>query len=244
MKNIIIRVIFLFLYASCTRPDGLSKEMIKVEGGSFAMGNAEFDDENPAHKVTLDGFYMAKYLVTVEEWKEFLADTNLAYEWDWQDHDMDFPFSEIIPSDDCPAQGLNWYYAIAYCNWLSERDGLKPCYTIKGEVFYSIVYDEKDLPVVTWNKPPRRRGANKFAAGEQDPTDGINRGRNQAIMEKCPLIKEYVEYIYIVEAEQELVIKENPLLTRAQARELRGRHKGRPRGSLGRRYGKRPEGRA
>jgi formylglycine-generating enzyme required for sulfatase activity len=67
--------------------------MIKVEGGSFAMGNAEFDDENPAHKVTLDGFYMAKYLVTVEEWKEFLADTNLAYEWDWQDHDMDFPFS-------------------------------------------------------------------------------------------------------------------------------------------------------
>jgi hypothetical protein len=33
------------------------------------------------------------------------------------------------------------------------------------------------------------------------------------------LYKEYVEYIYIVEAEQELVIKENPLLTRAQARD-------------------------
>jgi formylglycine-generating enzyme required for sulfatase activity len=125
--------------------------MIYVEGGSFIMGS-DAVDRNPPHKVTLDDFYMAKYLVTVGEWKEFLADTGLAYDWDWQDPDMDFPFKEIVPTDDCPAQGLNWYYAVAYCNWLSERDGLKPSYTIKGEVFYSLAYEDGDLPVITWNK--------------------------------------------------------------------------------------------
>jgi formylglycine-generating enzyme required for sulfatase activity len=112
---------------------------------------------NPPRRVTLDTFYMAKYLVTVEELKEFLAETEYTYDWDWQDPDM-LPFREIVPTDDCPAQGLNWYYAVEYCNWLSARGGLEPCYTLRKEFFYSppmaqyYGWDEDELPVVTWNK--------------------------------------------------------------------------------------------
>jgi formylglycine-generating enzyme required for sulfatase activity len=158
MKNM-IAIILVFTFASCVRAAELSKEMIKVEGGDFIMGNAEFDDRNPAHKVTLNDFYMAKYLVTVGEWKEFLAEMGYSYNWDWQDQGL-LPFREIVPTDDCPAQGLNWYYAAEYCNWLSRRDGLKPCYTVRGgeEFFHGDFHaqyfelKEEELPVVTWNK--------------------------------------------------------------------------------------------
>lgn len=46
-------------------------EMIKVEGGTFWMGNnhSEFDDEKPAHQVTVPGFYMGKYQVTQAVWE-------------------------------------------------------------------------------------------------------------------------------------------------------------------------------
>jgi formylglycine-generating enzyme required for sulfatase activity len=129
--------------------------MVEVAGGSFTMGNNDYLD-NPPRRVTLDMFYMAKYPVTVGEWKIFLEDTGYWYKWDWQDQ-YELPFNEIVYADDCPAQGLSWYHAVEYCNWLSKREGLKPCYEIEGkEYFYRTqteqYFEEKYLPEVTWNK--------------------------------------------------------------------------------------------
>jgi formylglycine-generating enzyme required for sulfatase activity len=152
----------LVFSAVCVLPQERSNGMVKVEGGSFVMGLGHEDFwDNPPHRVTLDTFYMAKYLVTAGEWKAFLEETRYAYDWDWQDPDM-LPFREIVPTDDCPAQGLNWYYAVEYCNWLSVREGLEPCYTVQaahGKGFFHsprlsqyFGYKEEELPVVTWNK--------------------------------------------------------------------------------------------
>jgi formylglycine-generating enzyme required for sulfatase activity len=137
--------------------------MIRLEGGDFIMGHDNVWGRTvwtiTPRRVILDTFYMAKYLVTVGEWKEFLAEKGYSYNWDWQDAGL-LPFRELVPTDDCPAQGLNWYYAIEYCNWLSARDGLKPCYTVKGGEdffhgdFHAQYYGlkEEELPAVTWNK--------------------------------------------------------------------------------------------
>ncbi|MBR1627447.1 MAG: SUMF1/EgtB/PvdO family nonheme iron enzyme [Bacteroidales bacterium] len=49
---------------------------VKVEGGTFVMGCSEKDDEcypdeQPAHRVTLNTFYIGKYEVTVRQYRDY-----------------------------------------------------------------------------------------------------------------------------------------------------------------------------
>ncbi|MFO7879551.1 MAG: formylglycine-generating enzyme family protein [Bacteroidota bacterium] len=56
---------------------GVSFDMIAVEGGEFMMGDDGPDakeDEQPVHKVRLDGFYIGKYEVTQELWFAVMGD--------------------------------------------------------------------------------------------------------------------------------------------------------------------------
>ena len=59
--------------------DGISIDMVRVEAGTFTMGaTAEmefpFDDEKPAHQVTLtNDYYMGKYEVTQALWKAVMG---------------------------------------------------------------------------------------------------------------------------------------------------------------------------
>jgi len=135
----------LFLILSCAKAPPFQKEMAAVEGGSFVMGR-EGERHSPPRRVSLDSFLMARYPVTVGEWKIFLADTGLPFDWNW-DWENAVKFHDTVPSNDCPAQGLTWYYAIAFCNWLSGREGLDPCYEIEGKI-----RDGKSGPEVRWNK--------------------------------------------------------------------------------------------
>jgi formylglycine-generating enzyme required for sulfatase activity len=57
-------------------------EMVFVEGGTFTMGctDDECDDyEYPAHKVTVNNFYIGKYTVTQEEWLTFISTIQYPY---------------------------------------------------------------------------------------------------------------------------------------------------------------------
>jgi formylglycine-generating enzyme required for sulfatase activity len=49
-------------------------ELCPVEGGEFMMGddNGEHDDEKPAHRVRVSGFYMGKFPVTQRLWESAL----------------------------------------------------------------------------------------------------------------------------------------------------------------------------
>ena len=58
----------------------VSFNMVKVEGGSFMMGDAsdiedpELDDERPAHQVTLSTYYIGEAEVTQELWEAVMDD--------------------------------------------------------------------------------------------------------------------------------------------------------------------------
>ncbi len=62
-----------------TLKNGFSFEMIYVEGFSFKMGSRDeeaLDREKPIHFVSLDSFYIGKYLVTQEFWKAIIGSDN------------------------------------------------------------------------------------------------------------------------------------------------------------------------
>lgn len=84
-------------------------KMIRIEAGSFQMGNdlgKDYWDERPIHKVTLSkSYYMSETEITVEQFKAFKAD-----------------FSGT--ADYAPyAAGISWYDAVAFCEWLSQKEG-------------------------------------------------------------------------------------------------------------------------
>lgn len=65
--------------------NGVSFDMIKVEGGTFVMGatreqgNDAENDEKPTHKVTLSDYYIGKYVVTQELWEAVMGNNPSYY---------------------------------------------------------------------------------------------------------------------------------------------------------------------
>ena len=79
--------------------NGVSFEMVYVEGGSFDMGATSeqgsewYNNEKPVHSVTLSGYYIGKFEVTQELWKvvmgsnpsKFKGAQNPVESVDWED---------------------------------------------------------------------------------------------------------------------------------------------------------------
>jgi formylglycine-generating enzyme len=117
--------------------------MVWIQGGSFRMGSdAGDDDEKPVHRVTVDSFYISKYEVTQAEYLEFCQSTNTHFP-QWLEPrntynintGTDDAYKKIVGpgKENHPVVGVSWYDAAAYCNWLSEQEGLNPCYSGSGE---------------------------------------------------------------------------------------------------------------
>jgi formylglycine-generating enzyme required for sulfatase activity len=129
--------------------DRTLRDMIFVEGGSYMMGdqkNTHIDvfgdevfnyyfpgetDNKPAHKVTLDSYYMGKFEVTYEEHDLFTAATGRE---PTNKRDWDLMRNDELPEDwrmvsrerrapENPA-GVSWDGAKEYCQWLGEQTGL------------------------------------------------------------------------------------------------------------------------
>ena len=89
--------------------------MIELPGGMFWMGSDEHDDEKPRHPVTLSAFAMGKFPVTRGLYREVMGSGPDA----WRETD-----------DTLPANYIRWFDAVNFCNALSTRLGLEPCYRI------------------------------------------------------------------------------------------------------------------
>ena len=65
-----------------------------------------------------------------------------------------------------PVVEVSWYGAVCYCNWLSERQGLQPCYDTSTWTRFEPVRNGYRLPTEEWNAP--RRGIPKEMDGTGD----------------------------------------------------------------------------
>ena len=100
-------------------------EMILVYGGTFQMGDEEGDlhESGPTHTVHLTyDFWVGTYPVTFYEYDAFCDDTDRAK-----------PGDEDWGRGSRPVVNVTWWDAIAFCNWLSEQQGLPVAYILEGE---------------------------------------------------------------------------------------------------------------
>ena len=103
--------------------------LVKVKGGSFQMGNVENDseeysEEKPVHTVTLTyDYWIGKYEVTFNECDAYCASTGKSK-----------PSDEEWGRGTRPVMNVSWFDAIGYCNWLSEREGIKKAYDSQGNL--------------------------------------------------------------------------------------------------------------
>jgi len=89
------------------------KHMSKIKRLKYAVSAEAFNDEGPAHTVTLDSFHIDKYEVSNKKYGEFMKATGHPAPAYWDDHRRNKP--------EQPVSGVNWHDANTYCNWANKR---------------------------------------------------------------------------------------------------------------------------
>ncbi|MBA7547094.1 Formylglycine-generating enzyme [subsurface metagenome] len=105
----------------------VDSNLVLARGGSFRMGSSEYDIEKPVHSVTVSSFYMGKYEVTQKEWREVMG-SGVRQQRDKAN--PDWPLRG--EGDNNPMYYVSWNEAVEYCNKLSRKEGLTPCYSGSG----------------------------------------------------------------------------------------------------------------
>jgi formylglycine-generating enzyme required for sulfatase activity len=98
-------------------PDEPLLGFVEIPAGPFVMGSdpqqdeQAYDDEQPQHKRMLSTYYIARYPVTVAQFRAFVQVSG-------HKPDTDRCLDGV---DNHPVVDVTWHDAIAYCRWLTER---------------------------------------------------------------------------------------------------------------------------
>ncbi len=133
--------------------------MVELPGGTFQMGSPDSEDghsenEGPVHEVTVSPFAIGKYQVTQAQYREIMGED-----------------PGYLTGDNRPVNHMTWFNAAKFCNKLSERAGLKPCYKIgRQTVKWNSEADGYRLPTeAEWEYACRAGTDTAFSFGD-DPT--------------------------------------------------------------------------
>ncbi len=123
--------------------DETGKRFVFIKGSCFDMGDTfgvGYDDETPVHEVCINDFYIAKYEVTVGEFKKFVSETGYktdAEKEGWgctinsdateliNKEGADWKNPGYLQDDNHPVVQVSWNDAMAYIDWLNHRTGKK-----------------------------------------------------------------------------------------------------------------------
>lgn len=90
----------------------LIHDMVKVEGGTFTMGATPeqgedaFEDEMPAHKVTLSNFSIGRYPITQDQWEAVMGNNPSHFK-----------------GEKLPVESVSWFDCQEFAKKLSEMTG-------------------------------------------------------------------------------------------------------------------------
>jgi formylglycine-generating enzyme required for sulfatase activity len=154
---------------------------VEVPEGNFRMGSDDQDpdagdDEKPQHTLHLPAFYMAKYPITVAQFRLFV---------DQSDHEPADKDS-LKGAANHPVVWVNWHDALAYCRWLDEQlrawtSAPQSLRQLLGNGYQVILPSEAE-----WEKAARGTGGLRYPWGNEfDPEQanfkGTSRGNPSAV---------------------------------------------------------------
>jgi hypothetical protein len=90
--------------------EDLFVDMVYIPGGTFRMGSTAAAEEQPLHTVSISGFYMDKYEVTVAQFRAFCLATR-----------RNMPQQPLWNGDRHPVVNVSWEDAAAYARWKHKR---------------------------------------------------------------------------------------------------------------------------
>jgi formylglycine-generating enzyme required for sulfatase activity len=98
--------------------NSITLEMVAIPGGKFMMGSPEGEgckSEKPQHEVTVQPFFMGKYLITQAQWRAVAALPRV-------NRDLN-PEPSYFKGDNLPVEQVSWYDAVEFCARLSRKTG-------------------------------------------------------------------------------------------------------------------------
>ncbi len=142
-------------------PSGMT--MVKIPAGTFLnrmKGDwTPFDKDTPSQKITLTrDFLMSDREVSMGQFRQAMDDPDVGLRerpylrYDEDDDvqaenyhnraDLVFEplYTVLRPRDEQPVTYVSWIQAVMYCNWLSRKEGLQPCYERTGKIHRSVYH--------------------------------------------------------------------------------------------------------
>lgn len=115
----ILYLLALLISFECIAQHASFNNMMLIPGGEFTMGKNtdRGGDFSPAHKVTVDSFYMDSHEVTNAEYLEFCKATG--HRLPEFCNVVIFHCGEDFP--EYPVVGVNWFDAMKYAEWAGKR---------------------------------------------------------------------------------------------------------------------------
>ena len=136
----------------------IPKDFVKVKGTTIT-GNESWTPSSrvfvSGRSITIPDMYVCDHEVTRGEFKEVMGtDPSTANAYDKDGNKLT---GDAVLNN--PVNYVNWYAAIAYCNKLSLKENLTPCYSVSGvtdweNLEYSSIPTERDTnwDALTYNK--------------------------------------------------------------------------------------------
>ena len=145
----------------------LGQSLVWVPPGPFVMGSDAARDpqadqrEFPQHRVTLPGYWIGRYPVTVVQFRVFVEASG------YQPADA----GSLVGPDDYPVTVVTWHDASAYCRWLSERAGV--AVTLPSEAEWEKAARGTDGRLYPWGDAPLDKSRCNFGCqvGNSTPVD-------------------------------------------------------------------------
>ena len=132
----------------------LADKTYKVDSAEFTMklidavtnkslGHSDYSWDNAVHTVSLTAYRIGETEVTQELWEKVM-DSKPSYFDGTSGKEADNGEEQAKR----PVENINWYQAIAFCNKLSLKLGLEPCYTV------NVGGNPLDFENLTWSAIP------------------------------------------------------------------------------------------